>query len=47
VVHVTASWRSREDEAEDRRIDAMGCIGFFYPYYAIFIVLDTMSILVF
>jgi hypothetical protein len=47
VVHVAASWRPCEDEAEDRRVDAMGCIEFFYPYFTVFIVLDTMGILVF
>jgi hypothetical protein len=43
VVHVTSSWRLREDEVEDRRVDAMGCIGLFYPNSAIFIVLGPRA----
>jgi hypothetical protein len=29
MVHVASSQRSRGDEAEDRRVDAMGCIRLF------------------
>jgi hypothetical protein len=47
MVHVASSWRSREDEVEDRRVDAMGCIRLFYPNFAIFDVLDPRGILVF
>jgi hypothetical protein len=47
VVHVASSRRSRKDEAEDGRVDAMGCIRLFYPYFAIFIVLGPRGILVF
>jgi hypothetical protein len=31
MVHVASLWRSRGVEAEDGWIDAMGCIGLFYP----------------
>jgi hypothetical protein len=27
VVHVTSSQRLRRDEAQDRRVNAMGCVG--------------------
>jgi hypothetical protein len=47
MVHVASSSRSHEDEAEDGWVDAMGCIRLFYPYFADFIVLYPMSILVF
>jgi hypothetical protein len=35
MVHVTSSQRSHGDEAEDGRVDAMGCIGLFYPNFVI------------
>jgi hypothetical protein len=44
---VASSWRSREDEAEDGRVDATGCIRLFYRYLAIFVVLGPRGILVF
>jgi hypothetical protein len=47
VVHVASLWRSREDKVKDGRVDAMGCIGLFYPNFDIFIVLGSRSILVF
>jgi hypothetical protein len=47
VVHVASSRRSREDEIKDGRVDAMGCIGPFYPYFIVFIVLGPRVILVF
>jgi hypothetical protein len=47
VVHVVSSWSSCEDEAEDERIDVMGYIGLFYPYFTIFIVFGLRGILVF
>jgi hypothetical protein len=46
MVHVALSRRSREDEAKDGRVDAMGCIGLFYPNFAIFVVLGHKSSLV-
>jgi hypothetical protein len=47
VVHVVSSQMSCKDEVEDGQIDATGCIEPFYPYFAIFIVLDPIDILVF
>jgi hypothetical protein len=47
VVHVESSLRSREDEAEDRWVDATGCIEPFYPYFAVSMVLDPRDNLVF
>jgi hypothetical protein len=47
VVHAKSSQRLREDEAEDGRVNANGCIILFYPYFIIFIVLDPSSISVF
>jgi hypothetical protein len=46
MVHVASSRRSRGDEVEDRRIDVMGCIGLFYPNFAIFVVLGHKANLV-
>jgi hypothetical protein len=40
MVHVVSSWRPRGDEAEDGWVNATGCIGLFYPNFAIFVVLD-------
>jgi hypothetical protein len=31
------------DEVEDGRVNAMGCIGFFYPNFAVFVVLHHKS----
>jgi hypothetical protein len=39
MVHVASSRRSCGDEAKDGWIDATGCIGIFYPNFAIFVVL--------
>jgi hypothetical protein len=36
---VASSRRSREDEAEDEQVNAMDCIGLFYPKFVIFVVL--------
>jgi hypothetical protein len=47
MVHVTSSRMSHEDEVEDGRVDATGCIAVFYPYFVIFIVLRPRGILVF
>jgi hypothetical protein len=43
---MASSWRSRGDEVEDRRVDAIGCIGLFYPNFAICVVLDHKGNLV-
>jgi hypothetical protein len=36
---VASSWRSHGDKADDGGVDAMGCIGLFYPNFVVFIVL--------
>jgi hypothetical protein len=46
MVHVASSWRSLEDEAEDGRVDAMGCMRLFYPNVVIFVVLGHKGSLV-
>jgi hypothetical protein len=45
VVHVASSRRSREDKAEDERVDAID--GLFYLNFTVFIVLGHRGILVF
>jgi hypothetical protein len=47
MVHMASSWMLCGDEAEDGRVDAIGCIGIFYPNFAIFNVLGPRGILVF
>jgi hypothetical protein len=47
VVHMTPSQKLRRDHVEYGRVDATGCVGPCYPYFAIFYVLDTRSIIVF
>jgi hypothetical protein len=47
VVHVASSQRTHEDEVKDEWVDATDCIRPFYPYFAVFIVLDPRGILVF
>jgi hypothetical protein len=46
VVHVAPSWRSREDQVEDGRVDALGYVRPCYPYFVVFIVLGHMDIFV-
>jgi hypothetical protein len=46
MVHVASSRRSRGDEAEDGWVDAMGCIGLFYPNFVVFVVLGRKDSLV-
>jgi hypothetical protein len=46
TVHMTLSWRLRGNEAEDGRVDAMGCIGLFYLNFTILIVLGHKGSLV-
>jgi hypothetical protein len=46
MVHVASSRRSRGDEAEDGRVDAMSRIELFYPNFTVFIVLDHKDSLV-
>jgi hypothetical protein len=38
MVHVASSRMLHGNEAEDRRVDAMGCIRLFYPNFAIFLI---------
>jgi hypothetical protein len=46
VVHVAPSRRLCRVEAEDGRIDAMGCVGPCYHCFAVFFLLDPMGIVV-
>jgi hypothetical protein len=46
MVHVALSWRSLGDEAEDGRVDTMGCIRLFYPKFIVFVVLGHKGNLV-
>jgi hypothetical protein len=46
MVYMASSWRSCADEAKDRWVDVMGCIGLFYPNFAIFVVLGHKGSLV-
>jgi hypothetical protein len=38
MVHMVSSWRLHRVKVEDGRVDAMGCIGPFYPKFAIFFI---------
>jgi hypothetical protein len=44
---VAPSWRLRRDQVEDGRVDAMGCVGPDYPYFAVFYLLGPRGIVVF
>jgi hypothetical protein len=46
MMHVASLWRSRGDEIEDGWVDVTGCIGLFYPNFAIFVVLGHKGSLV-
>jgi hypothetical protein len=46
VVHVAPSWRLRQRQVEDRRVDATGCVRPFYPTFAVFNVLGHRGIVV-
>jgi hypothetical protein len=46
MMHVTSSQGLRGDEAEDGRVDAMGCIRLFYPNFTVFIVLGHKGSLI-
>jgi hypothetical protein len=47
MVHVAPLRRSRGDQVEDRRVEAMGCIRPCYPNFVVFIVLGHRDILLF
>jgi hypothetical protein len=47
VVHVAPSQRSCEEQVEDGRVDATGCVGPFYPSFVVFHVLSPRGSLVF
>jgi hypothetical protein len=47
MVHIASSWMSYGVEAKNGWVDAMDCIGLFYPNFIVFIVLGTKGILVF
>jgi hypothetical protein len=44
---VAPSQRLREDQVEDERVNAMGCVGPFYPNFVVFFVLGPRGVLVF
>jgi hypothetical protein len=46
MMYVASSQRSHGDEAKDRRVVAMGCIGLFYLNFVIFVVLGHKGSLV-
>jgi hypothetical protein len=46
MAHMASSRRSHGDEAEDGRVDAMGCIRLFYPNFVVFIILGHKGSLV-
>jgi hypothetical protein len=46
VVHLVSSWKLRRGQIEDGQVNAMGCIGPFYPKIIISIVLGPMGIVV-
>jgi hypothetical protein len=46
VVYVPPSRRLRRDQIEDERVDATGFIRPYYPYFIIFYVLSTWSIII-
>jgi hypothetical protein len=47
MVHMASSRRLRRVEAEDEQVNAMGCVGPFYPKFTTFYVLCPRGILVF
>jgi hypothetical protein len=47
MVHVESSRKLHQVEAKNGRVDAMGCVGPYYPNFAILYVLCTRGILVF
>jgi hypothetical protein len=47
VVHVPSSWQLRQEDAEDGRVDATGCVGPFFPKIIVFSILGSSDIVVF
>jgi hypothetical protein len=47
IVHVVPSRKLRRVQAEDERVDTIDCIGPYYHYFIVFIVLGPKSNLVF
>jgi hypothetical protein len=47
VVHMAPSWRLRQSQVEDGRVNAMGCVGPYYPCFTIFFLLSHRGIVVF
>jgi hypothetical protein len=43
---VAPSWRLRRRQVEDRRVDAMGYVGTYYPIFAVFKLLSHSGIVV-
>jgi hypothetical protein len=46
VVHVTPSWRLRQDQVKDGRVDAIGCVVPCYPYFVVFNVLGPRGVVI-
>jgi hypothetical protein len=46
MVHVAPSWRLRQSQVEDGRVDVTGCIGPYYHTFAVFNVLGPRDIIV-
>jgi hypothetical protein len=46
VVHVAPSRRLRRRQVEDGRVDVTGCVGPYYPTFAVFNVLGPRGIVV-
>jgi hypothetical protein len=44
---MTSSWRLHQDKAKDRRVDAIGCVGPFYPIIIVSTILGSRGIVVF
>jgi hypothetical protein len=47
VVHVAPSRRLRRGQVEDGWVDAIGCVGPWYPYFVVFYVLGFRGIIAF
>jgi hypothetical protein len=43
---VAPSWRLRQRQVEDGRVDATGCVGLYYHTFVVFNVLDPRGIVV-